>query len=105
MKRLNVAYVSGLILMSQMAANVALGAPNANGLRDEANRVGLPDPTMVRKDEDVTVDMIRARLRDNCMTNPGCAASLAADKDYASGRVPAYDPNLAPSIEDIKLGR
>lgn len=102
MKRLNVAYVCGLILMSQMAANVALGAPNANELRDEAYRVGLPDPTIVRIDEDATVDMIRARLLGNCNANPDCAASLAADKDYARGNIPAYDPDSAPSIMDIK---
>lgn len=102
MKRLSIVSIGGLILMSQMVSNVALGAPNANALRDEAYRVGLPDPTIVRKDEDVTVDMIRTRLRDNCKANPGCAASLAADKDYARGNIPAYDPDSAPSIMDIK---
>lgn len=102
MKRLNMVSISGLILMSGMASNVALGAPDENGLRDEAYRVGLPDPTMIRKDEDVTVAMIRARLLDNCNANPGCAASLAADKDYARGNIPAYDPDSAPSIMDIK---
>lgn len=105
MKRLNMVSMSGLILMSGMASNVALGASSANEPRDEAYRVGLPDPTVVRIDDDVTVDMIRARLRDNCNANPGCAASLAADKDYASGNIPAYDSDSAPSMEDLKRRR
>lgn len=102
MKRLFMVSMSGLAFLGGMASNMALGASSENGLRDEAYRLGLPDPAIVRIDEAVTVDMIRARLRDNCMANPGCAASLAADKDYARGNIPAYDPDSAPSIMDIK---
>ncbi|MHB9102624.1 MAG: hypothetical protein ACYC2E_14035 [Sulfuricella sp.] len=102
MKQLSMVSIGGLILMSGMVSSIALGASNANELHDEASRVGLPDPTIVRKDEVVTVDMIRTRLRGNCNANSDCAASLAADKDYARGSIPAYDPNTAPSIMDIK---
>lgn len=105
MKQLNRVFIGGLILMSGMVSNIALGASNANELRDEASRVGLPDPTIVRKDEVVTVDMIRTRLRGNCNAKSDCAASLAADKDYARGNIRAYDPNSAPSFEDIKRGQ
>ena len=105
MKQLNMVSIGGLIFLVGMASNVALGEPNPNALRDEASQVGLPDPTVVRIDNNVTVGQIRAGLLANCKASPGCAASLAADKDYARGNIPAYDPSSAPSMEDLKRGK